>query len=396
MNTDTPNQDKLQVQAQSLIDASQFSSIEWQLVQNGNILSQGLVSTPEATASIASPIYRIYSMTKPIVSLVAVQLMAEKKLKLSDQVKQFIPALGSVQVDSGNGKHEALATPISIEHLLTHTAGFSYDFLPNCAVAERYREADISGGANKSLAEVIGLLTTMPLASQPGAQWRYSVATDVLAHVLENVTGMALPDLLNARVFKPLGMNDTAFYVPAEKLDRLLPMYGSRELGQVMVESDQPNTLNEMDVESAYPHRQDSGFYRGGHGLFSTLEDYIKFMHVLKTGATPDGQTMFDTGSFDNMWANKIPDSLLPMVLGFNELGGYGWNLFGRVMQNPAQCEFKTSVGEGGWAGAASTYFWVDRDNDLSGIAMSQYLGSNPHLGALMQHAAYGMLADVG
>jgi len=290
-----------------------------------------------------------------------------------------------------HGSVEAIQNQITIEQLLTHTAGFSYDFLPDCSVAQRYREVRLSGKADRSLAEVIGMLTTLPLASQPGQQWRYSVATDVLAHVIENVTGQDLPALLQSRIFDPLNMQDTSFFVSDDKRHRLQSMFGSRELGQVMVDSDEPNELNKIDVEPSYPSDEGSHFYRGGHGLFSTMNDYIKFMHVLRTGATPDGKPLLSEKSFELMWNNRIDDALRPLVLGFNVMGGYGWNLMGRAMTNPEQCEIGTQLGEGGWAGAASTYFWVDRSNGLSGIAMAQYIGSTPHLGALMQHAAYSM-----
>lgn len=383
--------DKVQAQAQQLIDERQFNSIEWSVAQHGQVLSGGITAIDSGSPGSIVPIYRIYSMTKPVVSFVAMQLIDEGKLKLNDLVSQYIPAMADVQVLCQHGSFESLNKPITIEHLLTHTAGFSYDFLPDCPVAERYREVQLSGQANRSLAEVIGMLTTLPLVGQPGEQWRYSVATDVLAHVLENVSGQDLPELLNTRIFEPLNMQDTAFYLPDDKRDRLLPMFGSRELGQVMVESDEPNKLDVIDVEPSYPTEQQKQFYRGGHGLFSTLADYVKFMHVLQTGASSDGQQLLSEKAFHLMWTNRIDDALQPLVLGFNVLGGYGWNLMGRTMLNPGQCEFRTAVGEGGWAGAASTYFWIDRANAISGIAMSQYIGSTTHLGAVMQDAAYSM-----
>ncbi len=391
-NTQTP--DKVQAQAQQLIDEHQFNSIEWNLTQNGQTLSSGATAVNSNTLGATAPLYRIYSMTKPIVSFVAMQLIDEGKLKLNDLVSHFIPAMADVKVLGSGGSVEALQNQITIEHLLTHTAGFSYDFLPDCPVAERYREVQLSGNATRSLAEVIGMLTTLPLVSQPGTQWRYSVATDVLAHVLENASGQALPELLHTRIFEPLNMQDTAFHVPDDKLDRLLPMYGSRELGQVMVDSEVPNTLDLIDVEPSYPAHKQKDFYRGGHGLFSTLADYEKFMHVLQTGTSPDGQQMLSDNTFNLMWSNRVDNALQPLVLGFNELGGYGWNLMGRTMLNPEQSEIRTAVGEGGWAGAASTYFWIDRKNAVSGIVMAQYLGSTPHLGALIQHAAYGMFNE--
>lgn len=383
--------DKIQAQAQQLVSERQFSSIEWSLVQHDQVLSSGLTAIDSGSLGSTVPIYRIYSMTKPIVSFVAMQLIDEGKLKLNDMVSQYIPAMAGVQVLRQDGSVEALKKPITIEHLLTHTAGFSYDFLPECPVAARYREVQLSGQASRSLAEVIGMLTTLPLVDQPGEQWRYSVATDVLAHVLENVSGQDLPELLRTRIFEPLNMQDTAFYVPDDKHDRLLPMFGSRELGQIMTESDEPNKLDVIDVEPSYPAEQQKHFYRGGHGLFSTLADYIKFMHVLQTGASSDGQQLLTESAFDLMWTNRIGSALQPLVLGFNVLGGYGWNLMGRTMLNPEQSEFHSAVGEGGWAGAASTYFWIDRANTISGIVMAQYIGSTTHLGAVMQNAAYRM-----
>jgi len=168
-------------------------------------------------------------------------------------------------------------------------------------------------------------------------------------------------------------------------------MFGSRELGHVMVESNEPNILNVIDVEPSYPANQQSGFYRGGHGLFSTLADYVKFMHVLETGRSADGRQLLSDNNFNLMWSNRVDQSLLPLVLGFNVMGGYGWNLMGRTMLDPAQCEYGTAPGEGGWSGAASTYFWVDRKQGISGIAMTQYIGSTVQLGALTQNAAYAM-----
>jgi len=149
--------------------------------------------------------------------------------------------------------------------------------------------------------------------------------------------------------------------------------------------------LHVLDVDESYPVAQESHFYRGGHGLYSTIDDYLKFMHVLQTGQTPDAQKLLTKAAHELLWRNRLNPRLQPLVLGFNVMGGYGWNLMGRLILDPQQCEYNTAEGEGGWAGAASTYFWIDRHNGISGIAMGQYIGSTSHLGALMQHAAYGM-----
>jgi len=176
--------DNIQALAQKLTDERQFSSIEWSLLQSGQLLSSGTAAIDSTALNVKKPIYRIYSMTKPIVSFVAMQLIDEGKLALTDSVSHYIPAMANVQVLGEHGSLDALQSEITIEHLMTHTAGFSYDFLPDCAVAQRYRDSQLSGKAARSLAEVIGMLTALPLANQPGKQWRYSVATDVLAHIL--------------------------------------------------------------------------------------------------------------------------------------------------------------------------------------------------------------------
>lgn len=380
--------DKLEAQAQVLVSAKQFHSVQWHMTQHNEVKSSGAIGFESAHPE-HQPLYRLYSMTKPVVSFVAMQLLDEGKLKLEDKVSQYLPDFANLQVLGENDQPMAMQTQITIEHLLTHTAGLSYDFLPECSVASQYRKLQISARADRSLSEVVALLGTMPLASQPGQQWRYSVATDVLAHVLEVITQQDLPGLLKARVFDVLNMQDTAFSVPDSKLNRLLPMYGARDLGDVIVESDEPNTLNLLNVDASYPTQPSQGFYRGGHGLYSTMQDYIQFMGALKTGATSTGQQLLSEQTLNLMWSNRISSALMPLKLGFNVLGGYGWSLMGRLMIDPAQCEFKTAMGEGGWSGAASTYFWIDKANDISGIVMTQYLGSTVYLGPLMHHAAY-------
>ena len=379
--------------AKSLVQKKLFSSIEWQVTKQNQSISSGLETVDSATrARFSAPaIYRIYSMTKPIVSFVAMQLVDQNRLALDDQLSQYIPAMGALKVLNNQGGLDDLATPITIRHLLTHTAGFTYDFQPNCKVAEQYREVRLSGDATRSLAEVIGMLTTLPLAYQPGSSWKYSVATDVLAHVIENVTNQSLPELLSELIFTPLGMQDTAFHVASDKQDRLLPMYGPRDLGDVMVETTEPNQLALIDVDKSYPSADNSGFYRGGHGLFSTLSDYLKFMAVIQHGTSPDGQQFLSESALTTLWSDQLDAKLLPIGVGFNQMLGYSWNLAGRLMINTDHAQFKTVAGEGGWSGAASTYFWIDRANDISGISMTQYLGSTTPLGLSMMSAAYEM-----
>jgi len=216
----------------------------------------------------------------------------------------------------------------------------------------------------------------------------------VLAHVLELITGSDLPSLLKTRLLDPLGMTDTAFSVNDSQISRLLPMYGVTALGEVNLESATPNKLDLMDVEKAYPSSLDSGFYRGGHGLYSTMDDYTRFLPVLFNGCSVDGEPLLSSPMVAHMWRNRIADTLRPLAIGEKKMMGYGWNLFGRVMLETNKAELLTSAGEGGWAGAASTYFWIDRANQFSGVVLAQYLGSTTALGPCMQHMAYQALVS--
>ena len=203
--------------------------------------------------------------------------------------------------------------------------------------------------------------------------------------------GKPLQDLLDELIFTPCDMTDTAFALTDQQTDRLLTMYGQRSLSEEMWNITTPQALTPMPVDTGYPV-QSKTFARGGHGLYSTANDYMKFMHVLLTGKSPKGEALLSTPMFEMMWHDRIPPEQQPMVIGENKLGGYGWGLFGRVLIDPGQALFLSSVGEGGWAGAASTYFWVDRENQFSGLSMTQYLGSGVPLGDIIRSAAYQAL----
>jgi len=370
---------RLKTLAQHYVDDGRFAGIAWRLTQSGHILNAGevgWVDRERSTPIKLDTIYRIYSMTKPIVSLVALQLVEEGKLRLYDPVAAYIPAFKHATVLGADGRQEPVSRPIHIEDLLTHRAGLSYDFLPDCAVAKLYQEVNLAGDATRTLAEFNRVLASLPLARQPGTQWYYSYATDVLAHVLEVVTGQNLAELLKARIFDPLDMPDTAFSVANDALDRLMA-------------DPPPQVLKPMDVESGYPSRYTESFARGGHGLFSTIEDYSHFAHVLLDGKSADGDVLLSAPMVNMMWQNRIPAAQRPLSIGPNEIYGYGWNLFGRVMLDTGAAMQLTASDEGGWAGAASTHFWVDRHAQMTGIVMTQFLGSSIGLGAEMQSAAY-------
>lgn len=376
--------------AQSYIDRGLFSSVEWCVKQHGSVVTRGVVGQANALTNTPMPsdaIYRIYSMTKPVVSIAALQLIEQQKLKLSDPVANYIPAFANQSILKSDGSTEANTSQMTIEHLLTHRAGLSYDFLPDCPVAAIYREWNLADDGTRSLGELVSCLAKAPLVFNPGERWHYSYATDVLAHVVELAGNDSLANILQHAIFAPLGMHETAFGVTPDKVDRTLPMFGNRPLGSVICAPGSPQELNIIDVEQSNPTDISKQFMRGGHGLFSTCNDYMRFAEYLRTNRSDSGEALVSDALYDTLWLNRIPSHQLPLQIGFDPLYGYGWNLFGRVMIDLGQAMSITTPNEAGWAGAASTYFWVDRNNAVSGVVMSQFLGSSYPLGTDMHSA---------
>ncbi len=381
--------------AQKHVSSGEFSSIEWAVDYAGKALSRGAIGQSDALNSVPladNPVYRIYSMTKPVVSVLALQLIEEGLLGLGHPLALYLPAAGKLKV-LVDGREQPVSKPVTIEHLLTHRAGFSYDFLPDCAVAVLYGKQRLAEDGNRTLADMVDVILTCPLTAEPGSEWRYSYSIDVLARVLEVVSGKTLQQLVAERLLDPCGMADTGFKIATDQQHRMMPMFGQKILGDPMTVITKPQQLYAMNVDAAHPLDSDT-FARGGHGLYSTASDYMRFLPVLMSGKTNDGTVLLSAPMVDMMWQNRIPESQRPLAVGINPLPGYGWNLFGRVMTDTGQALSLTCVGEGGWAGAASTYFWVDRDRQLSGVVMTQYLGATVPVGDFIKSAAYQALVN--
>jgi CubicO group peptidase (beta-lactamase class C family) len=384
---------RLQEIADRYIESDLYAAIAWQVEQEGSLIAHGTSGTSDEARETPlgdDAIYRIYSMTKPIVSLMALILVERCRLRLSDFVMQYIPSFGSIQVLGQNGT-EPPDRPITVEDLLTHRSGVSYDFLPDCPVARQYSEADLLNRVDLSLGEFVDQIATYPLAFHPGSQWRYSFSIDVLARVLEVASGQPIDQLLAENIFTPLGMKDTGFSVPEEKQARLLPLYGFKSI-DLSYTVPPPHELVLLDGEAIYPSRAGHNALRGGHGLFSTCDDYCKFANLLLTGRGPDGTPLISPTMHRLMQANRIPDAQMPVKIGPVPFPGYGFSLIGRVMQDPGQAMSLTELGEFGWEGAAGTYFWVDPRNQLVGVVMTQFLATYLPLRDDMRVPVYGSL----
>ena len=383
--------DRIAQVAQHYTDAAAFSSIEWLIYQRGSILDAGNVGyacREEKTPVPDTPIYRIYSMTKPIVSAMGLILMEQGRLHLFDPVAKFIPGFKRPDILNTHGIRAPAHGPITVEHLFTHRSGLSYGFMPGCPVGELYRKHNLAEDGSRSLAEYVDILSTLPIAFEPGSRWHYSCSTDVLARIIEIVMNESLDQVLQRYLFEPLGMHETGFFVANDNLSRLMPMHG-QSLDEILGDPFSNPPLKRRDCEAAYPSNPVTATARGGHGLFSTAKDYLEFALMTRYGTSRSGRTLISRKMLEFAWHNRLPTNLIPIAVGPFPSPGYGWNLLGRVMVNPGDAIHLTGNGEGGWAGAAGTYYWVDRSEDFVGIVMTQNLGIVSPMRNDMQSAAY-------
>ncbi len=340
----------------------------------------GFQDTEAGTPMAPDTIFRIYSMTKPIVSTALMLLHEEGAFQLEQPVALYLPAFAATKVLADDGTLVDQARPMQIRDVLSHTSGLTYDFMADNPVAQMYRDARIMNDATRPLDALIDELATLPLAFQPGTRWHYSVGIDVAARLIEVLSGQALGDFLRGRLFDPLGMGDTGFGVPDDQLHRVSAMYGLPDLvgenySAIQLMEAALGGFNErIDVSATYPTSTPNVFQRGGLGLFSTTSDYMRFAQMLANNGTLDGERIVGRKTLELMHTNHLPAELLPYELLGLPVPGMGFGLGSRVMLDVAGTAGTGSPGEYGWAGAAKTYYWVDPAEELVGLFMSQYM----------------------
>jgi len=379
--------------AEKYISNKLIAGLEWDVRVEDNALSSGVAGFKDARSKDPlekDQIYRIFSMTKPIVSMACIRLIERNKIHLNSIAQEFIPSLKSLKVIRPGGTLERLKRPITIVDLLTHTAGFSYSFNIGCQVASFYKESNLLNEPTLSLKEFVEEISTLPLAFQPGEAWRYSVSIDVLGRILEVLEGKRLEDILRELIFDPLGMNETAFSINKDQEARLMPMHGTNNFNDLI--SLNQKDLEVVDIEKTHPSQGPNIEERGGGGLFSTVKDYQLFCNFLLNRKDQEGNALMSPMMHDFILKNRIPEQLLPLKLGPRLLDGYGWNLIGRVMIDSSQAMSLTNNGEFGWAGAATTFFWLDLQKSLSGVLMTQFTGRDLNLANEFRAASYAAL----
>lgn len=370
---------------QTYVDQHGFAGLSTMLARRGCVIHSEQVGWQDlegCTPLSADTIFRIYSMTKPIVCVAFMTLYEEGRFQLIDPVAKFLPAFGKLKMLAGttlaDAKEVDLVRPITLRDLLTHTAGLTYGFLENSPVSELYRQAQILNDADRTLQEMVAELARLPLAYQPGTKWHYSMSIDVVAHLIEVISGRPLQDFLHERLFEPLGMADTGFSVPSAARHRIAAMYGHPDIASNtfsrIVGAWQSGFSQRIDVDATYPATNMRSFARGGHGLFSTAGDYMRFAQMLLNGGALDRARILSPSIVDFMHMNHLPPTMLPFEIAGIPRSGYGFGLGSRVLLNVAEAALPGSVGEFGWAGAATTYYWVDPKKELIGILMAQYM----------------------
>jgi CubicO group peptidase (beta-lactamase class C family) len=355
---------------------------------------------PVATDSM----FRIYSMTKPIVSVALMTLYEEGAFQLADPVSRFIPSFAGLRVwEDGNPlayRTRAAEREMTVRDLLTHTSGLSYGFMYNHPVDALYRRRGVERGnalapaenaePSRTTAEMTDRLAEVPLLYSPGTRWAYSVATDVCGRLVEILSGRALDAFLADRVFVPLGMVDTGFSVPADKAHRLAANY-ARTPQDKLVLVDDPATSSYLTPPT---------FLSGGGGLASTATDYLRFCHMLLNKGELDGARVLGRRTVEYMTTNHLPGGgdLATMgqpVFANTIYEGIGFGLGLAVVLDPARAQVVNSPGSYSWGGAASTAFWIDPREELVVLLLTQLVPSASYpLRQQLQALAYQALVD--
>jgi CubicO group peptidase (beta-lactamase class C family) len=230
-----------------------------------------------------------------------------------------------------------------------------------------YRQADIFD-PDITLEEMIRRIADLPLANQPGQVWRYSVATDVVGYLVEVISDMSLAEFFDEKIFRPLGMEDTSFSVPPDKMDRFATLYGKTE----------KSALDLIDTATGGDYIN-IRLYSGGHGLVSTTADYLRFAQLVLNKGELDGVRLLGPKTMELMTTNHVPPALMPIAMGEEQMPGFGFGLGFSVMMDVAQSGMLGSVGLHGWGGWANTHFWIDPQEQLIGILMLQHVPSSTY-----------------
>ena len=353
----------------------------------------------DGPAMTRDTVFRIYSQTKPVTGVAMMMLFEEGKWRLDDPVTRYIPEFKNLKVWKGvDAEGKPILVPVSrpptMREVMSHTAGFGYGLADKHPVDLMFRDKRIL--ASNGLQDMINKVADTPLIYEPGTQWSYSVAVDIQGYLVEKLSGQTLGQFMESRIFKPLKMTDTAFYVPAGKASRLAAVYvGNRETGKIeearkVFDNDMPTYLSPPAMES------------GGGGLVGTTMDYARFAQMIANKGELDGVRILAPTSVELMGTNVIPKDVLVNSNGtsgarFNEAVGFGLDFM--VVKDARAAGTNQGDGTMSWGGAAGTWFWIDPKNDLFFLGMIHILNKDGdpalrNLDDMSQQLVYQALVD--
>ena len=332
-------------------------------------------------------IFRIYSMTKPLVSVAAMKLHEEGKIYLSEPVGKYIPELMQMNVvnenitDNENNKIikiVAAKNKIKIHDLLRHTSGFTYGIFGKAAAKKILKDSTIGtlDTMHISLENYVSTISKLPLAYEPGTHWEYGRSVEVLGYLVEVVSNSNLDDFMKKNIFEPLNMKDTGFYVPAEDWKRI------------------SESLNNKDEPQLIDIRKKPKLLTGGHGLVSTAGDYLRFIQMMLNRGILDGNRVLGSKTVDYMASNHLGKNISRAGPLYLPGPGYGFGLGFAVRENEGVSAWPGSVGEYFWGGYAGTYFWVDPKEDLVVVSMTQSVKHRVYYRMLLRNLVYQAIID--
>ncbi len=368
---------RLDAAMQQKVDEKQLAGVVTILARHGKVVefkTYGKKDLASGAPMDKDTIFRIYSMTKPVTGAAMMILYEEGKWQPDDPISKYIPEFANLKVFKGvdNNGEPILESPVhppTMLQLMTHTAGFTYGF-GTSVVDKMYHDQQVLH--SRTLQEMIEKLAKIPLLYEPGTRWVYSLSVDIQGYLVEKLSGKPLADFMRERIFEPLGMKDTGFYVPKEKMNRLATLYRVDDKNEWTPASPENDLAPDLSIPPTMPS--------GGGGLLSTAQDYLRFSEMLLNGGQLDGVRLLAPPTVRLMTSNHLPDKLMTGEFGIglqHIRPGMGFGFDVAVFSDPAQAVDITGKGTFLWDGAASTWFWIDPADDVVFVGMVQRMGGH-------------------
>ena len=385
---------RLNAGMKSLVDQGRLAGAVTMVARHGKLVEFEATGRRDVAAGAPmqkDSIFRIYSMSKPITGVAMMMLFEEGKWQLNDPVAKYIPEFANLKVfatdEHNNMTLKDQTHPVTMRELMSHSGGFTYGLFSNTPVDKLQREADVLNIDN-TLDEFIKRVAKLPLNAQPGTEWHYSISVDIQGYLVQKLSGMPFDEFLEKRIFKPLGMIDTGFYVPKEKLSRFAEFYTYDQDGHLQAIKTTEGLNHDFSAKPA--------FLSGGGGLVSTSADYMRFCQMLLNGGQLNGIRLLSPRTVELMRTNVLAPGL-PILS-----PGAGFGLDFAVYTDPVAAGGYYGKGTFFWGGAAGTWFWIDPASDLIVVGMIQQLAGTgaaavtgvPDVRGLSHAFVYGAILD--